>query len=145
MSAAEALLLVIDATTDNRVATELCYRGRSARSIKEMGLARAKDPELLMALQAESDWVLVTGDDRMPDDHGGIVEALRPTIATVDPKMSSEYETTDQWRRDVIHKWAHKMQTQPLGTIRRYNLTGSRPWHSRTRRAKAPATTASPA
>lgn len=70
----------------------------------------------------------------MPGDHADIIEALQPTIATIDPKMPDGYRTTDQWRRDIIHKWAHKMQQQASGTVRRYNLVGSREWRSRTRR-----------
>jgi hypothetical protein len=126
-----ALLLIVDATTDHRVATELGYRGRRAIATSELGLARVKDPELLYALQSRRDWILVTGDDSMQDDHRDLVVELQPTIATVDRKMPDGYANTDQWRRDVIHKWAHIMQAQQIGTIYRYNLRGRRLWKSR--------------
>ena len=83
------LRLVVDADVDNRVATELKARGRDAIALSELELHRLKDEPLLRALGNTvgdpSGWVLVTGDDSMPDDHGDVLRELRVTLATIDP------------------------------------------------------------
>jgi hypothetical protein len=120
----EPLLLVIDADIDNRVATELNARGRIAVATSELLLHRMKDEPLLRALVDRrgdpSGWVLVTGDDAMPDDHGPVLAELRVTLATVDSRRPIGTKEAE-WRRDVIHRWAHAMSAQESGTLRRYS------------------------
>ena len=124
-------LLVIDASTNKRIATELKSRGRAARSTTEMGLRCALDPELLSALRELDDgWVLVAADDHMPEDHSDVVYDLRPTIAIIDPVVPADYDSDDEYERDVVHKWAHRIQLQEEGTIFRYNIRGRHVWKS---------------
>jgi len=128
------LLLVIDADIDNRMATELKARGRRAASAAELGVHRMKDEQLLRALvqmlSPATDWVLVTGDDAMPDDHGAVIAELELTVATIDPRRPvSTHEAA--WRRDVIHRWAHDLQAQTSGSTRRYSLTRHGLWRPR--------------
>ena len=101
------LRLVVDADVDNRVATELKARGRDATALSELELHRLKDEPLLRALVDTlgdpSTWILVSGDDSMPDDHAVVLSALRVTLATVDPRRP-DLVNEASWRRDVIHR-----------------------------------------
>lgn len=130
----EPRLLVIDADIDNRVATELKARGRRAVATSELLLHRDKDEPLLRGLVERlgdaTNWVLVTGDDAMPDDHRDIVVELGVTVATVDPRRTAETKEA-QWRRDVVHRWAHAMGVQAVGSIRRYSALRHGAWRPR--------------
>ena len=126
--------LVIDADIHKRVATELNLRGRAAIALSELELHRAKDEPLLEALVERlgdpASWVLVTGDDAMPDDHTDTLARLDVTLATIDPRRPLAV-TEDTWRRDVIHRWAHVMPMQTPGSIRRYSLGRHGRWRAR--------------
>jgi hypothetical protein len=80
-------------------------------------------------------WVLITADDSMPDEWRDVIDWRRPspTIATIRPRLSEDYDD-DQWARDVIHRWAHTMQSQEPETIRRYWLNGHGLWRPVRRR-----------
>jgi hypothetical protein len=129
-------LLVIDACIGKAIAARLRDRGRNAISTSAIGLSdNVKDPEVLRGIRAlyeDDSWVLVTGDDRMPAEHGAVIHETRATIATVHPDPPdgvAEYE----WLTDVIHRQAHVMQRQPPQTVRRYTFEASRVWHPRRR------------
>jgi len=77
----------------------------------------------------------VTDDDDMPAEHRDILRQTNYTLAIISPKKGTGYEK-DQWERDIIHKWAHKMEAQEPGSIRRYSLNGSRQWRLRRRPSK---------
>jgi len=127
--------LVLDANLDKRLAGELRHRGRAAESVYPLGRAHLKDAELLERLAEiyrPEAWVLVTGDDRMPADHGDLIRRLGTTVATIDPTHDAEH-TFDEWRRDVVHRWANSMQAQEQGTVRRYSLGWHRSWTPRRR------------
>jgi hypothetical protein len=130
--------LVLDQNLHSRLATEVRARGRDSVSIYSLGHANLKDPELLERLAGHykpESWVLVTADDRMPADHGALIERLGTTVATIDPTHDEEH-TVDQWRRDVVQRWANAIQAQEQGTVRRYSLGWHRPWTRRRRRSK---------
>jgi len=129
---------VLDADIDKRVAAELKKRGRNAISVYTAGLSKEKDPDLLPKLAAmfpEDDWVLFTADDRMPFEHANAVAASGHAIATVDPRRTEGYARTLEWRREIVHRWAHKIAEQEPRTWRRY---GSRvtQWKARKRPQK---------
>lgn len=130
----EQRLLVIDADVDNRVATELKARGRAAIAVSELELHRLKDEPLLRRLVevcgTPSRWVLVSGDDAMPDDHGDVLAELRVTLATIDPRRTAGTKEAE-WRKDVIHRWAHAMGLQEHGSIRRYSVGRHGVWRPR--------------
>lgn len=131
---ARSRLLVLDADIDKRMGTELRKRGRNVISVYTLGLSHEKDPELLPML-AESypgeDWVLFTADDRMPFEHAEVVAQVGVAIATADPRRAEGYNSTFQWRREIVHRWAHMAQEQPRGLIRRYSLNSYRKWQPR--------------
>jgi hypothetical protein len=129
-------LLVIDASLDKRIATELSYRQREAVALSALHMQHLDDDDLLPELFVrvpDRNWCLVTADDWMPDDWAEIIERLRPTIATIGPRTSDDYND-DQWGRDVVHRWAHVMQRQTAHTVRRYRLGAHAPWRPRRRR-----------
>jgi hypothetical protein len=130
-------LLVLDADLSNRLASELRKRSRDAVSAKELGLAAdVLDPQLLRALResyhSERRWILVTGDDTLPAEHGHVVTETEATVATIHP-VYPEAMTEHAWRCDVVHRWAHAMQAQPPGSVRRYAGNGSQVWKPRRR------------
>jgi hypothetical protein len=130
-------LLVVDADLPNKLAGSLAKRGRRAISAKELGLAdNVKDPELLEGLAKrygrDGDWVLVTGDDAMPAEHGQLLIQLRATVATITPARPEDVRE-HEWSIDVTQRWAHSMQKQAAGTVRRYTFDGSKPWTPRRR------------
>jgi hypothetical protein len=129
--------LIIDADLNKRVATELNRRGRDAIALSELQLRHAKDPDLLRALAqhfSDERWVLVTGDDNMPAVHAAVIAEVNATIATVDPRRPPEYaESEDAWGREVTHRWAHAMEQQADGSVRRYSAGGGRRWSRRRR------------
>jgi hypothetical protein len=130
-------ILVIDASLNKRIATELKRRGRNAVALSELQLRHAKDPDLLHALIehfGDQHWVLVTGDDNLPAAHADVVAEVNATIATVDPRRSSMYtDDEDAWGREVAHRWAHMMERQPKGSVKRYSDRGGRKWAPRGR------------
>lgn len=133
-------LLVIDADLPKRLAPALGYRNRNAITAAALGLAdNVKDPELLRALAAnyggKREWVLVTGDDGMPAEHGEVILETAATIATIHPEYP-EGMTQHAWRIDVVQRWAHAMQDQAARTVRRYTLSGSQLWRPRRRHTR---------
>jgi len=128
--------LVIDASLNRRIATELKARGRMVVAASELKLHRVKDPPLLRALSehfGDAPWVLVTADDAMPAEHGRLILELGATLATIDPRRPAQFDDDDAWGREVAHRWAHTMTLQPAGSIRRYGEAGGRTWTHRRR------------
>lgn len=130
------LRIVVDEDLNKRLATELNARGRTAIAVSELELHRQLDEPLLESLVRElgepTDWILVTGDDAMPDEHADALERLQVTVGTVDPRQPSAM-TQDAWRRDIIHRWAHAIQRQTPGTVRRYASSRHASWKPRRR------------
>jgi hypothetical protein len=131
-------LLVIDADVSKRLAQHLIGRARDAISLHALDLARdVKDGQVLRSLaglyNGERDWVLVTGDDAMPAEHGAVIIETSATIATIHPAYPAEELTEHNWRIDVVQRWAHRIQLQEPQTVRRYSLTGSEIWRPRRR------------
>lgn len=128
-------VLIIDEDLPRRLAAELNKRGRSASTVASLGFAGAKDPALLADLTQLGpvlEWVLVTGDDAMPWEHMDAITETNATVATIDPRRPKGI-TQDAWRRDVVHRWGHKMQLQKAGSVRRYSLATNLIWRPRKR------------
>lgn len=128
-----ARLLIIDASLNKRIATDLKKRGRLTVSAAELGLKDAKDPQLLAVLGSRTDdWMLVTADDNLPAAHPVDTATSKATIATIDPRIPPEFGL-DTWFFEVVHRWAHAMEQQPKGSIRRYSATKYGLWTRRRR------------
>jgi hypothetical protein len=154
-------LVVIDASLNKRLGTELRYRGFAARSLSQLGehegepVAELLDPDLIPLLAErfhDLAWVLITADDNMPAEHAQVLRFHGATVATIDPydddKLSSLQaeapivgdedeigelpELEDMYQRDTVHRWAHRISRQANGSIRRYYRSApSRPWTPR--------------
>ncbi|MBI5158375.1 MAG: hypothetical protein HZA58_10270 [Acidimicrobiia bacterium] len=122
-------LLLLDASLAHRLATRLRERGRNAVSSKELRIHGFLDPPLLRAIHLLFPLAtIVTGDDHMPQEHGHLLARWGLTVAVIDPQRTWPY-TQEQWKQDVLHRWAHKMQEQKRGTAFRYSVqAGGRPW-----------------
>jgi hypothetical protein len=129
-------LLVIDADLNPRIAHDLRERGRHAYSLAQLKLKDAKDPVMLPTLYARYPaCVLVTGDDNMPREHPEAIALAGATIATITGLRPGPYTAHEEpWQREVIHRWAHKMQAQDPKTIVRYGAAGGRVWTPQRRR-----------
>jgi hypothetical protein len=126
--------LVLDENLNPRLATELSRRGRDATRVQELGLRGSADPQLLDKLDGQLDiWVLVTADDTLPGSHAEAVRRVGATIATITPERELGW-LLEEWRREIVHRWAHAMQEQATGTIRRYTLRRHGVWRPRRRR-----------
>lgn len=138
-------LLIIDASLSTRLAGELRDRGRNSKSLAEVGDKHAEDPDLLKFLGDQfPEAVLVTADDHMPSDHAEAVADYSSTLAIVDPLIKPPYDPdqdVEEWRREIVHRWAHRMETLESGQVRRYSLNRSDPWKQPRRiRTKSPST-----
>jgi hypothetical protein len=126
-------LLVIDESLDKRLADQLEQRGRSARSADWLGLIGLKDEPLLRTLAAlpdAADLILVTGDDDLPGEHSPLVSALGITVATIDGRRAAEWPR-EEWKKEIVHRWAHAMQLQRPATSERYSLLRHGAWTRR--------------
>jgi hypothetical protein len=122
-------VMVVDESLHKRLGTDLRNRGRPACGIYELQLKGTLDPDLLPRLHALYDnFVLVTGDDNMPDEHAEAI-AAHPgtTIATVRPGNPHD-PRQDAYEREIVHRWAHVIHEQEAGTIRRYSLRTHALW-----------------
>lgn len=127
-------LLVVDEDLSKRIATELRRRGKNARSSASLGLKGLKDPPLLVALHSRHpECVLITGDDAMPATHAEDLATYRITLAIIGPVNPKSQLAESEWEHEVAQRWAHLMESQPSGSIRRYTLAGGRAWTTRRR------------
>jgi hypothetical protein len=127
-------LLVVDEGLSKRIQAELKRRGRTAKSVASLGFKGLKDPNLLEELhQIDPGCVLITGDDAMPASHAEELARFRTTLAIVGPYDPTRGLALNQWEHEIVQKWAHAIEEQRRGTIRRYTMAGSRIWKARKR------------
>jgi len=92
-----------------------------------MGLAgrRVKDPVWLYIISRQIPaCVLVTFDNKMPTRHAFDVLRRNSTIAVIDSKADRKRLTREQYTREVVHRWAHRIANQPRGSRFAYRLSG---------------------
>ena len=119
--------LVLDEDVNWKIAPELTARGYEASSSEQMGLAgrRVKDPVWLYILSRQAvPCVLVSFDNKMATRHKNDLIKRQSTVAWVDSKFPRGNRTREQYTREVIHRWAHRMESQAPGTCYRYRLNG---------------------
>ena len=121
------LRLVLDEDVNWRIAPELAARGYDATSSEQMGLARrrVKDPVWLYILTRQpTACALVSFDNKMPTRHRDDLIKRGSTVAFIDSKAPRAGLTREQYTREVIHRWAHRMANQAPGALFKYRLTG---------------------
>lgn len=110
-----------------RISPELAARGYDATSSEEWGIAnrRFKDPIWLYLLSRQPDpCVLVTFDNRMPKRWRDDLLKRKSTLAVIDSKADRQGLTREQYTREVVHRWAHRIVKQAPGSRYSYRLTG---------------------
>jgi hypothetical protein len=123
--------------------SRLRERGREAQSANELGFRDFEDPDLLREVFGRFPHaVLVTADDRMPEEHPGVIEDVQATIATIEPwdrrerpplNLPSGLSADEAWKREVVQRWAHAMANQGGGSIQRYSREKRGAWTPRVR------------
>lgn len=76
--------------------------------------------------------VLVTANESMPAEHAAVLAETHLTVAVLDGAVADEIHP-DHWKRDIVHRWAHSMERQQDGTIRRYSPLRHGLWTERRR------------
>jgi hypothetical protein len=106
-----------------KVAKELRYRGmRNASSNKELGLLGKKDGALIKALAEEHEpCILVAWDNKMHLSHAQALDHFKMTLAVVDQRAKRGGLSEEEYYREVIHRWAHRMVVQVPGTVVKYS------------------------
>lgn len=134
-------LLIVDESMSSRISTMLGRRGRPTMSHKGARTSGLQDVPMLRKLEKiEEPWVLVTADDKMPSEHAKIIAEIGATIATIDghwEQLIAQHglcqTTEDQFHWETVNRWAHVMQAQQDGEIRRYNPIRHNKWTPRKR------------
>lgn len=127
--------LVLDEDITYKLSYELTKRGKHATAVHLAGFDGKKDGALFKALVEFEPFVLVTWDNKMPFVHARELEHHRTTLAVV--SRSAYYQAQHLYGdevtfiRDVVHRWAHVIETQIPNTVRRYG-------HRSVSKAKSP-------
>lgn len=123
----EPRCLVLDEGINWRVAKELCRRGlRQTASVFDFGLNGKVDGQVIKALAEKHEpCVLVTWDNKMAKSHAGQLQHFGLTLAVVDLYAKRGELTKEEYYREVIHRWAHRMVFQQPATVVKYSRTRS--------------------
>jgi predicted nuclease of predicted toxin-antitoxin system len=124
-------VLIIDECLSTKLAKELRERGRPSESLAALRLRGQSDPEVIAAIaEYPQPCVVVTADAGMPLDWADEIARAGTTIAVIDSRHGDDYLIAE-WYRDVAHRWAHVMRSQPSGSVHRYTASGHREWRPR--------------
>lgn len=69
----------------------------------------------------------------MPATHAEELATYRITVAIIAPVDPQSQLAESEWDHEVAQRWAHRMESQAPGSIRRYTLDGGRAWTARRR------------
>lgn len=119
--------LVLDEDINWKIALELAARGYAVTSSEQMGLAgrRVKDPVWLYILSRQPEpCILISFDNKMPTRHRDDLKRRKSTVAYIDSKAPRGGLSREQYTREAIHRWAHRIAQQPAGTLYKYRLNG---------------------
>lgn len=120
---------MVDEDLNRRLATELERRGRPATTIPALQLRGADDTPVLDTLTKRTPQpVLVTGDMDMPRDHADALARSSVAVCIVAPPPKDSALTEDEWYRELVHRWIHRMVEQAPATAYVYGARGRRRW-----------------
>jgi hypothetical protein len=111
-----------------KLSKELRRRGlRDATSNSGLGLLQKKDGALIKALAEKHEpCVLVAWDNKMHLSHAAELRRFGLTLAVIDKKADRGDLTDEEYYREVIHRWAHRIVRQPQGSVVKYSRVRSR-------------------
>lgn len=111
-----------------KLSKELRRRGlRDATSNNGLGLLEKKDGALIKALAENHEpCVLVAWDNKMYKSHAAELLHFGLTLAVVDKDADRGGLTDEEYYREVIHRWAHRMVRQDQGSVVKYSRVRSR-------------------
>lgn len=115
--------LVLDEDINWKLAKELRRRGlRNAASNRELELLGKKDGQLIKALaERHEPCVLIAWDNKMHLAHAEVLRHFDLTLAVVDQYAERGDLTEEEYYREVIHRWAHRMTFQRPGAVVKYS------------------------
>jgi hypothetical protein len=120
--------VILDEDINWKLAAELKRRGRpDATALQPEKIDGTKDGALLKVLATSYEpCVLVTWDNKMTQVHAAEIAHHGSTIAVVNRSYYAAHNAGNEeaYVRDVIHRWLHRIELQPVGTARRYSPTG---------------------
>jgi hypothetical protein len=115
--------LVLDEDINWKLSRELGRRGfRDATSNKGLDLLGKKDGALIKALaEMHEPCVLIAWDNKIVKGHAEELRHFGLTVAVIDKYAERHGLSDEEYYRDVIHRWAHRMARQPLGSAVKYS------------------------
>jgi hypothetical protein len=123
--------LVLDADINWKLAHELRRRHRAdATALRLEGLDHLKDGAVLKALAADFEpCVFVTWDNKMPKVHAAELRHHRATLAVINRVgLATWAGNEDSYIRDVVHRWAHRMELQEGPSVALYSSSAGPRW-----------------
>jgi hypothetical protein len=119
--------LVLDEDINWKLAKELRCRGlRTASSNRELDLLGKKDGQLIKVLAEQHEpCVLVAWDNKMHLSHAEALKHFGLTLAVIDRKAERGDLSEEEYYREVIHRWAHRIVFQKAGVVMRYSRARS--------------------
>jgi hypothetical protein len=120
--------LVLDEDMNWKLSKELRRRGlRDATSNNGLGLLEKKDGALIKVLAENHEpCVLVAWDNKMHKSHAAELQHFSLTLAIVDKDADRGDLTDEEYYREVIHRWAHRIVRQEQGSVVKYSRARSR-------------------
>jgi hypothetical protein len=111
-----------------KLSKELRRRGlRDATSNSGLGLLQKKDGALIKALSEEHEpCVLVAWDNKMHLSHAAELLHFGLTLAVIDKKANRGGLTDEEYYREVVHRWAHRIVRQEAGSTFKYSRVRSK-------------------
>lgn len=86
-----------------------------------------KDPLWLYILSRDSEpFTLLTYDNKMPVVHRDSLIKRASTVAVIDSQADRGGLRVEEYKREVMHRWAHRMALQKAGTVVKYWRTSYR-------------------
>jgi hypothetical protein len=129
LSPHEPRYLVLDEGINWKLARELCRRGlRKSTSVFKLGLDKKVDGQVIKALAEQHEpCVFVTWDNKMHLSHAQALDHFELTLAVIDQKAKRGDLSEEEYYREVIHRWAHRIIFQKPGTVVKYSPARSAP------------------
>lgn len=110
-----------------KLARELVRRGlRNATSLFALELDGKDDGQIIKGLaESHEPCVLVTWDNKMHLSHAETLRHFGVTLAVIDRYAQRGDLSEEEYYREVIHRWAHRIVFQKAGVVVKYSRARS--------------------